>query len=54
MVKAERVGIAMMDIAICGGVAPYNSLLGGKLIAMLLCSPEIVKEYEARTVSKQV
>lgn len=48
MVKAERVGIAMMDIAICGAVAPYNGLLGGKLVALLLCSPEIVKEYEAR------
>jgi len=48
MVKAERVGIAMMDIAICGAVAPYNSLLGGKLVSLLLCSPEIIKEYEAR------
>lgn len=48
VVKAERVGIAMMDISICGAIAPYNSLLGGKLVAMLLCSPEIVKEYEAR------
>jgi len=48
MVKAERVGIAMMDIAICGAIAPYNSLLGGKLVALLLCGPEIVKEYEGR------
>ena len=47
-VKAERVGIAMMDIAICGAIAPYNSLLGGKLVSLLLCSPEIVKEYETR------
>ena len=29
-------------------MAAYNSLLGGKLVALLLCSPEIVKEYEAR------
>jgi hypothetical protein len=48
MVKAERVGIAMMDISICGAIAPYNILIGGKLVALLLCSPEIVKEYEAR------
>jgi hypothetical protein len=48
MVKAERVGIAMMDISVCGAIAPYNNLLGGKLVALLLCSPEIVKEYEAR------
>ncbi|MBS1853934.1 MAG: DUF4338 domain-containing protein [Acidobacteria bacterium] len=48
MVKAERVGINMMDIAICGAVAPYNVLLGGKLVCLLLCSPEVVKEYKAR------
>lgn len=48
MVKAERVGISMMDISICGAIAPYNNLLGGKLVALLLCGPEIVKEYEAR------
>jgi Domain of unknown function (DUF4338) len=48
MVKAERVGIAMMDISICGAIALYNTLIGGKLVALLLCSPEIVKEYEAR------
>jgi hypothetical protein len=48
VVKAERIGIAMMDISICGAIAPYNSLLGGKLVSLLLCSPEVVKEYEAR------
>jgi len=31
-IKAERVGINMMDIVICGAVAPYQPLLGGKLI----------------------
>jgi len=46
--KAERVGINMMDIAVCGAVAPYNVLLGGKLVALLLCSPEIVRAYQAR------
>jgi Domain of unknown function (DUF4338) len=48
MVKAERVGISMMDISICGAIAPYNTLIGGKLVALLLCSPGVVKEYEAR------
>lgn len=47
-VKAERVGINMMDIAVCGAIAPYNTLLGGKLVALLLCSPEITKAYHAR------
>jgi len=48
LVKAERVGINMMDIAICGAVAPYNVLLGGKLVCLLLCSPEVVREYKIR------
>jgi hypothetical protein len=47
-VKATRVGINLLEITICGAVAPYNALLGGKLVAMLLTSPEVVQEYERR------
>ena len=46
--KAENVGIHMMDIIICGAIAPYNLLLGGKLVCMLLCSPEIIDYYAKR------
>src|ERR1051326_3081151 len=48
LVKAEHVGIDMMDITVCGAVAPYNAVLGGKLICMLLASPEIVQHYSKR------
>lgn len=48
MLKGERVGVNMMDINVCGAVAPYNLLLGGKLVCLLLCSPEIVNRYEQR------
>lgn len=48
LVKAEHVGIDMMDITICGAVYPYNLLLGGKLVCMLLCSPEVVGYYSKR------
>lgn len=47
-VKATRIGINLLEITICGAIAPYNFLLGGKLVAMLLTSPEVVKEYERR------
>jgi hypothetical protein len=47
-VKASRIGINLLEITICGAVAPYNALLGGKLVAMLLTSPEVVQEYERR------
>jgi len=48
LIKGERVGIKMMDIMVCGSVAPYNILLGGKLVCYLLCSPEVVKHYASR------
>lgn len=48
MLKGERVGVNMMDISVCGAVAPYNLLLGGKLVCLLLCSPEIVNGYQHR------
>jgi hypothetical protein len=48
LVKATHVGVDMMDIIICGAIAPYNTLLGGKLVCMMLTSPEIVKFYRDR------
>lgn len=48
MVKAEHVGINMLDITVCGALAPYNLLLGGKLVCMLLCSPEVTQHYSKR------
>ncbi len=47
-VKANNVGINMMDISVAGAVEPYRAILGGKLVSMLLCSPEVVAEYERR------
>ncbi|MCZ2152960.1 MAG: DUF4338 domain-containing protein [Bryobacterales bacterium] len=53
IIKAERVGICMMDITVCGAIAPYNSLLGGKLVSVLLCSPEITQYYAVRYGQQQ-
>jgi hypothetical protein len=46
--KSDRIGIAVADITVCGAVQPYNALLGGKLIAMLATSPEVVHQYNRR------
>ena len=46
--KADRVGIAMADIIVCGAVPPYNAILGGKLVAMLSAGPEMVEAYRER------
>ena len=43
--KAAHAGVDMMDITICGAVAPYNALLGGKLVGLLMASPEAVAAY---------
>lgn len=46
--KADRVGIAMADITVCGAVAPYNPILGGKLVSMLAASPAVVRAYREK------
>jgi hypothetical protein len=48
LVKASHVGIDMMDISVCGAVAPYGPILGGKLVSLLLASPDVVRSYADR------
>lgn len=36
------------DVSICGAVHPYNELLGGKLVAMMLTSRELRDAYSRR------
>ncbi len=44
--KKTKIGSNMMDIIICGAIPPYAELLGGKLVAMLMASPQVVSEYQ--------
>jgi hypothetical protein len=46
--RSASVGTAIADLNVCGAVAPYNELLGGKLVAMLAVSPQVVREYKNR------
>ena len=46
--KAETVGTEMADLIVCGAIAPYNALLGGKLVAALAVSPTVVRAYHER------
>lgn len=48
-----KIGSNMMDIIVCGSIPPYNELLGGKLISILSCSPQVIKDYTER-YKKQV
>jgi hypothetical protein len=46
--RGDRVGIAMADISVCGAIAPYNAILGGKLVSMLAVGPQVVDAYRER------
>lgn len=43
----------VMELITCGAVPPYRELLGGKLVALLMMSRTVVKDYE-RKYSGQV
>lgn len=46
--KKTRIGSNMMDIIVCGAVPPYGEMLGGKLVAMMMASPQVIHDYEQR------
>lgn len=46
-------GSAMMEIVVCGGVPPYSYLLSGKLVSLMMLSPEVAQIYEER-YSRQI
>ena len=46
--RKRKIGSNMMDIIVCGSIPPYNELLGGKLISILACSPQVVSDYTTR------
>jgi hypothetical protein len=46
--KAEVIGTEIADLSVCGAIAPYNSILGGKLVSMLAVSPTVVRAYHER------
>lgn len=48
--KAESAGTEIADLSVCGAVAPYNALLGGKLVSMLAVSPSAVRAYHEKYV----
>jgi hypothetical protein len=46
--KAEAAGTEIADLTVCGAIAPYNALLGGKLVSMLAVGPTVVRAYHDR------
>ncbi len=50
MTEFRKAGLSseIADVSICGAIAPYNELLGGKLVALLLASREVRDAYAQR------
>ena len=47
-IKSRRIGTNLLEITTCGAVAPYNRMLGGKLVALLLLSPQVAADNHRR------
>lgn len=45
--KGRRAGANILEITTCGAIGAYAPLLGGKLVALLMMSPEIGADYRA-------
>jgi len=54
LAEMRKAGLAsqVVDVSVCGAVHPYNELLGGKLVALLLHSKEVRDIYEQQYGSR--
>lgn len=51
-IKQQAIAENVMEIITCGAVSPYSQLLGGKLVAMLMASPQVVVDVRQRYEGK--
>lgn len=47
-IKKRKLATEVADVSVCGAVAPYNHLMGGKLVALLMTSREVRGAYAKR------
>lgn len=50
LAEQRKAGLSsqVADVSICGAIHPYNELIGGKLVALLLASSEVREAYARR------
>lgn len=47
-IKGRSIGTNILEITTCGAVPPYNDLLGGKLVSLLMLSPQVSADYHRK------
>ena len=50
--KTQHIGSSLMELNVCGAIPPYNEILGGKLVALLAISPQVIHDYKERYANK--
>ena len=50
--KTKHIGSSMIELNVCGAIPPYNHLLGGKLVALLALSPQVIHDYRKKYQDK--
>lgn len=50
--KTKHIGSSMMELNVCGAIPPYNHILGGKLVALLATSAQVIHDYKERYQNK--
>ena len=48
LVAAKHLASNVVDLNVCGAIAPYNHILGGKLVGLVSCGPEVVSYYRRK------
>lgn len=46
--KTKHIGSSLLELNVCGAIPPYNEILGGKLVALLATSPQVIHDYKER------
>jgi hypothetical protein len=51
-IRQRAISENLMEIITCGAIPPYGDVLGGKLVAMLLCAPAVADDFGRRYQSR--
>jgi Domain of unknown function (DUF4338) len=51
-IRQRAIAENLMEIITCGAIPPYGDVLGGKLVAMLLCAPSVADDFGHRYRSR--